>query len=138
VQVEQAPGRSFDHGLYALILETIEGRPLPPPNDAHRTAGSPPAHGAAPPVNPLPLSGNSLVQIRSARKQRAGESLKKKGRPTLADLVLCRGCDRHVMSDADTCPHCGGNVEALARAYEKRLREARRASRRLMKLLQLS
>ena len=138
VQVEQAPGRSFDHGLYALILETIDGRPHPPRDDAPRTAESPTAESADPLINPLPHSGNSLVQIRSARKQHAGESSKKKGRPTLADLILCRGCDRHVMSGADTCPHCGGNVEALARAYEKRLREARRATRQLMKLLQLS
>jgi hypothetical protein len=139
VQVEPAPGRSFDHGLFALVLETLDGQPHTPANDAPRTAEATTPQAADPLINSIPLAGGGLVQITSARKQRAGRPSAKKRRPaTVTKLILCRGCDRHVLTGAETCPHCGGNVPALTRAYEKRLREARRATRRLMKLLQLN
>jgi Y-X(10)_GDL-associated radical SAM protein len=111
--VAPAPGLSFDHGRFDLLLETSDGRP----------------------VASTPTSG--LVQIGRATKQppkAAGEPLKtarspRKGRAT---LVLCRACDRHVKSGARACPFCGADVKASERAYRERLREAQDACLHLL------
>jgi Y-X(10)_GDL-associated radical SAM protein len=96
VQVEKAPGTSFDHGRFELILETLDGKVAAPDN---------------------------LVQITSART----------GEP--AELILCRGCNRHVKSGTKTCPFCSGDINSLAKQHDKQLREARKAYKRLLKLL---
>jgi Y-X(10)_GDL-associated radical SAM protein len=133
VQVEPAPGKSFDHGLFALVLETIDGRALQPSTGpSHTTAGGPSR-------SPSPIPKSGLVQIRPARKKQSENSSKKRREPAAPiRLELCRGCDRHIMPGTITCPHCGGNVESLSKVHDKRLREARRAARRLMKILKIS
>lgn len=106
-QVEKAPGTPFDHGRFELILETAEGTP----------------------VDTLPVTGNNLVQIgsaRSARRKNVGSS---------PELILCRGCNRHVVAGTSICPFCNGDIRALAKRHDKKLREARKAYHRLLKLL---
>jgi radical SAM protein with 4Fe4S-binding SPASM domain len=108
-QVESAPGTPFDHGRFELILETADGT----------------TH--APAVDRLPLA-NNLVQISSPRGRTKRTASRK-------ELVLCRGCDRHVMRGTRICPFCRGNIRALANRHAKNLREARKAYQRLIELL---
>jgi radical SAM protein with 4Fe4S-binding SPASM domain len=121
--VAPAPGRSFDHGRFDLLLETGDGQP----------------------VSAIPTS--ALVQIgRTSPRQpknaeqplKTGERTPKTARTTRARrtaLVLCRACDRHVKSGTRACPFCGSDVQASARAYRRRLRAARDACARLLDLL---
>ncbi len=96
VQVEKAPGTSFDHGRFELILETLDGKEV--------------SHAA-----------NDLVQI------------KRTSAP--AELILCRGCSRHVKVGTKLCPFCGGDIDSLAKQHDKKLRAAKKAYKRLLKLL---
>lgn len=130
-QVERAPGVPFDHGRFELILERLDGQPLSS-SQASTVEEKQAASFTNSTANAIPLSGNTLVQISSNRKRHAPS----KTRPAAPiHLILCRGCNRHVKPDTEFCPYCGGDVEALAMLYEKNLREARRAYRRLLKLL---
>jgi Y-X(10)_GDL-associated radical SAM protein len=97
VQVEKAPGTSFDHGRFELMLETLDGK----------------------------ATSNNLVQITSARTRRSTE------------LILCRGCNRHVKTGTKVCPFCSGDIRSLAKLHDKKLREAKKAYQRLLKLLPL-
>ena len=109
VPAAPAPGLSFDHGRFDLILETSDGRA----------------------VSNAPASG--LMQI-----SRAGRHVTKDAPAAMRErpkLVLCRACDRHVKTGARACPFCGADVRASARAYRKRLREAQDACARLLELL---
>jgi hypothetical protein len=106
-QVEQAPGTPFDHGRFELILED--------------------ADGAANAVDKLALA-NNLVQISSTRP-------KTKQTQKSKELVLCRGCNRHVFQGTKICPFCDGNIRTLANRHAKHLREAKKAYQRLVKLL---
>jgi radical SAM protein with 4Fe4S-binding SPASM domain len=96
VQVEKAPGTSFDHGRFELILETMDGKKVP-------------------------LAPNNLLQINRTS--------------TPAELILCRGCNRHVKVGTSRCPFCSGDIDALAKLHDKKLREAKKAYKRLLKLL---
>jgi Y-X(10)_GDL-associated radical SAM protein len=96
VQVEKAPGTSFDHGRFDLILETLDGKELP-------------------------LPANNLVQIKRTSAPR--------------ELILCRGCNRHVKTGTKICPFCFGDIRSLAKQHDKKLREAKKAYKRLLKLL---
>lgn len=104
-QVEKAPGTSFDHGKFELILESADGT-----------------------VDAMPVVGNNLVQIGSAKAKR-------KTAPQSKELIICRGCDRHVFAGTRICPFCRGDVRALAKLHEKKMREARKAYKRLLQLL---
>ncbi|HJR07380.1 MAG TPA: GDL motif peptide-associated radical SAM/SPASM maturase [Pyrinomonadaceae bacterium] len=126
VQTAPAPGTPFDHGSFDLVVETNDGRPLSP--EQHSQATTAPVAAA--------LSSGSLVQIKSARKRPAAKSAPAvQAQPMMQFLNICRGCNRHVMPDEVTCPHCEGDLKALERDYEKRMRAARRAYRQLLKYL---
>ncbi len=113
---EPAPGLSFDHGRFDLLLETVDGQA----------------------VSTAPTS--SLVQIGRATRRPSQTSKQpsqttrttRTRRPT---LVLCRACNRHVKSGTRACPFCGSDVQASARAYRRRLRAAQDACARLLDLL---
>ena len=94
VQVEKAPGTSFDHGRFELILETFDGKAT---------------------------AANNLVQIKRTS--------------VATELVICRGCNRHVKMGTKTCPFCSGDIHSLAKQHDKNLREAKKAYQRLLKLL---
>ena len=116
VPAAPAPGLSFDHGRFDLLLETSDGRP----------------------VSSAPTS--NLVQIgRAARRTAtAAEPAPKAAREARApqpSLVLCRACDRHVKSGTRACPFCGADVKASARTYRRRLRAAQDACRQLLELM---
>ncbi len=116
VPAAPAPGLSFDHGRFDLLLETSDGRP----------------------VSSAPTS--NLVQIGRAAKRssKAAEPPAKAAREAGAprpSLVLCRACDRHVKSGTRACPFCGADVKASARAYRRRLRAAQDACRQLLELM---
>ncbi|HKQ99765.1 MAG TPA: radical SAM protein, partial [Pyrinomonadaceae bacterium] len=113
VRVEEAPGEPFDHGRFELVLETEAGEP----------------------VSALSMSAAAKpVQITSSRKRKAGAS--KHAAPGFFEqLVICRGCNRHVTDGAVSCPHCGGNVKSLERAYQKSFRAAERAYDDLLGIL---
>ena len=108
-QIEKAPGTSFDHGRFELVVESVDGSSV---------------------VDSLPANGTTLVQLTSARrKAKERSALKPK------ELIVCRNCDRHVFTGTRRCPFCNGDVPAHAKRYEKNLREARKAYQRLLKLL---
>ncbi|MBV9928540.1 MAG: GDL motif peptide-associated radical SAM/SPASM maturase [Acidobacteria bacterium] len=116
VPAQPAPGLSFDHGTFDLLLETLDGR----------------AVASAP--------GSGLVQIGRPARPTSKESARpfKAGRKSRAEgksLVLCRACDRHVREGTRACPFCGADVRAAERAHRRRLREAREACRQLLELL---
>jgi Y-X(10)_GDL-associated radical SAM protein len=96
IQVEKAPGTSFDHGRFELVLETLDGKAT---------------------------AANNLVQITSVRTRQP------------AELILCRGCNRHVKTGTQVCPFCSGDIRSLTKQHDKNLREAKKAYRRLLKLL---
>jgi hypothetical protein len=105
VKVKDAEGRPFDHGLFQLLTEPLDGTGV----------------GAPIPEPPPPESGSHrLIQI--------------EGRvpPT---LKLCRGCDQFVKQDAVACPHCGGDIEAFRMQYEADLAEAWTATENLKRVL---
>ena len=115
VQTESAPGVPFDHGRFELLLEK---------NDASSVAA-------------MPLSNNALVQITRAKKRTTKHP--QPASPAASDnLILCRGCRRHVLPKTRVCPFCDGDIRALARLHEAKLNEARKAYARLAKLLQFS
>ncbi|HKY29818.1 MAG TPA: GDL motif peptide-associated radical SAM/SPASM maturase [Pyrinomonadaceae bacterium] len=114
VQIESAPGVPFDHGRFELLLETSD----------------------ASSVSAMPLSNNALVQITPSKKRSTKHV--QPGLPTESDnLILCRGCRRHVLPKTRICPFCDGDIRALAKLHEAKLNEARKAYVRLAKLLQL-
>src|SRR5215218_2695594 len=109
-QVESAPGTPFDHGRFELILEAADGT----------------AQSQA--INKLPLATSNLVQITSQRGKTKGTQARK-------ELIVCRGCNRHVLPGTRICPFCQGNIRGLANRYAKNMREARKAYQRLIELL---
>lgn len=135
VRVQEAPGKPFDHGLFELVLEGADGQPLPIAEDEASVEGTTQtANSGSKTVSSIPL-GNSLVQILPAKKR------SRKSTPTTTpafapvELIICRGCNRHVKTGTEVCPHCDGNVTILNKAYEKKLREDRKAYQRLLKLV---
>lgn len=112
VRVSAPPGKPFDYGRFDLILERVD------PNET-------------PAVAETLSSSVGLVQIESARRK----SRRSSKTAVAPDLDLCRGCNRYVIADTRTCPHCGGDVVSLASDYEKQLRMAKKSMRRLRKLL---
>jgi Y-X(10)_GDL-associated radical SAM protein len=107
-QVETAPGVPFDHGRFELILEKANGDP----------------------VEMLPMT-NNLVQIKS----HSPKKLRQASAAEFEELILCRGCDRHVLPMTRVCPFCQGDIRALQKQHDRNLREARKAYQRLLKLL---
>jgi Y-X(10)_GDL-associated radical SAM protein len=112
-QVEKAPGVPFDHGRFELVVETVDGEMAE--------------------LGKLPMTGNTLVQIGSARSSRSKRSSAAALQPK--ELVLCRNCDRHVFHGTKVCPFCAGDIRALAKLHDKKLRAARKAYQRLLQLL---
>lgn len=116
VSAAPAPGRSFDHGTFDLLLETLDGRPV----------------ASAP--------GSGLVQIGGLANHTAKDATRpfkarRKSSAGRGALVLCRACDRHVKRGTRTCPFCAADVRAAERAHRRRLREAREACLELLELL---
>jgi Y-X(10)_GDL-associated radical SAM protein len=112
VQTERPPGRSFDHGRFELVVE-------PHSHAASSDATLPPRS-----VSPDPTGAACLVELR--RKLPRGRA---------RALDLCRGCSRYVYAGATVCPHCGGDLRALALDYGERLDRARAAHARLQALM---
>jgi len=109
-QIESAPGVPFDHGLFELILEKLDG------SSASTT----------------PLPANGLVQIKRKTKNRPQMI----SAETSESLIVCRGCRQYVLPDTRICPFCAGDIRALAKLHKANLREARKAYAELAKLLQ--
>ena len=131
VQVERAPGTSFDHGRFALIVENLAGTPT---NGKHAAAGT-----------GFPVSGTSLIQIKRTKSQEngrrsgvgnlVGKSRGKLSRIRPEALEVCRGCKRHVKKGTLTCPHCSGSIKTLAKIYTQNLHKAETAYRDLLNLI---
>ena len=152
VQIERAPGKSFDHGRFALIVENLDGTA---PRDGETFIQA-----------ELPISGNSLIQIQRTKIQpngkskllgngksaraamsrkdvRTGNQQSVSNRKTGAklnqirtpNLEICRGCKRHVKEGTETCPHCGGSIKTLAKLYAENLRQAKTAYDHLLNLV---
>ena len=133
VQIERAPGKPFDHGRFALVLETLDGESAVSSTEPGLAETYDAPVNAFTNVSSLPSS--ALVQIRRKSKPRTI-------RPLVADvavlpdrLILCRGCRRHVRRNTTTCPHCGADVKALAKTHRATLQEAKKSYRQLLKLL---
>jgi Y-X(10)_GDL-associated radical SAM protein len=119
-QVERAPGQSFDHGRFELVLETHEEDRvefLEFPLDYREAASTP----------------TSKIYTSTSSEQRHNlEQISCK----LPFLEICRGCNRHIFPGTETCPHCDGDVWQLARTYELNLTTARQAQEHLLILLE--
>lgn len=139
VQIEKAPGKPFDHGRFALVVEGADGRALPSAQVAEHDDDQKTQVGVdgGSSLTSIPLGANTLVQILPAKKQRRKPAVTTPSAEP-EPLIICRGCNRHAMADARVCPHCGGDVQALTRVHEKNLRETRKAYRRLLKLMELN
>ncbi|HET6891990.1 MAG TPA: SPASM domain-containing protein, partial [Pyrinomonadaceae bacterium] len=129
MQIERAPGKSFDHGRFALIVETLDGESLP--NVKHSGM-----HDV------VPISSNSLIQIRRSKTQHNrkvtllnGKASARVKRVRTQRLEICRGCKRHVKTGTEICPHCGGCIKTLAKLYAQNLRQARTAYDHLLNLV---
>lgn len=133
VQVEKAPGLSFDHGRFELVLEQLD----------KRTETWKPV--SAPADNPVAMlsnqrravlrendAGSNLVTLTSALNRSAPA---RGSRAAVQALVVCRGCSRYVRKTERVCPFCHGNISALARTYRRRLTAAKRIQRRLEELI---
>ncbi|WP_043629091.1 radical SAM/SPASM domain-containing protein [Nonomuraea candida] len=103
-----APGTSFDHGRFEIVVE-----PDPDTAGEHRAAGASPQERSRPGPPPAPGDAGSH----------------------LPSLVLCRACDCHVFAGTDFCPHCGADVPASQREYESALADARHAASRLARAI---
>ncbi len=138
VQIEKAPGKPFDHGRFALVLEGADGKPLPADSvDEQNGAASASAAAsvsATASAKSIPLTSTSLVQILPAKGRRKSPRKTQPVEPP--ELIICRGCNRHVTDNTKLCPFCGGNVPALTREHAKNLREDRKAYRQLLKLME--
>ena len=122
---ERAPGSPFDHGRFELVRETLDG--------SRRAPEEPTAYERNAALLPL-------VQITSARAPAPPRGVSTPSRrsrpiPRMQRLILCRGCNRHVKAATPVCPHCGGDIKALAVTYGKRLLAARQTFRRLLRAL---
>jgi Y-X(10)_GDL-associated radical SAM protein len=114
VRIGEAPGKPFDHGLFELALETTKGEP----------------------VSALSLSAAMKpVQITSSIKRNPKPRASEEPRET-PQLIICRGCNRHVMPETKTCPHCKGNIRSLERAFQRTSRAAEQAYNQLLELIQ--
>ena len=102
---EPAPGRSFDHGRFHLILEPLDSGP------GDRVVQVPP-----------------LARPASARARPVADRVP----PT---LPICRGCDQYVLVHETTCPHCGADIAEAGRRHEADLAEVRAATVELTRLL---
>lgn len=130
VQVEKAPGVPFDHGRFELVLEAANGK-SPAPALSSRDMEIQPVSA----LGAIPLSQNSLVQIVPARKRKNGKQPMRTLLTESSNLILCRGCRRHVLPDAEVCPFCQGDIAELARLHDERMQDARQAYLRLVELL---
>lgn len=106
VPVEAAPGCSFDHGRFEIVVEDCGG--------SRRVS--------ARPDDLIQITRRGTVQGRAATRPRP--------------LVLCRGCRRHVFAGTRSCPHCGGDCVRLEERYQRDLAVARRSATRLLNLMQ--
>ena len=120
VQVESAPGCSFDHGRFELVLEPLDG--VTDRIDVMELARRANGADAEPAVDvsyPPPYAGPRPPLERHT--------------PPL--LVMCRGCSRFVGPDEERCPFCHAGIAEAQAAYDDRLARARHASERLMELI---
>lgn len=124
VQVEAAPGCSFDHGRFELLLEPMDSasESIDVMALARRLNGHE-AHGAESSV-PVAYPAGYGTATRPA-----------KTRATPPMLVLCRGCSRMVGPDEEWCPFCGVGIHAAEARYQVDLESARVASERVLELI---
>ncbi|HEV7473508.1 MAG TPA: GDL motif peptide-associated radical SAM/SPASM maturase [Pyrinomonadaceae bacterium] len=128
-QVEAAPGKPFDHGRFELVLEPSDGGPR-----VRVEAPSEKEEGLAAQRKVTPVISQPLVQIKSTGK-RSAQKVSDQAHTLPPPLVVCRGCKRYVKPEATVCPHCGGDMTSLALGYKKKVRNARKAMRDLLKHL---
>jgi radical SAM protein with 4Fe4S-binding SPASM domain len=95
VQVEAAPGRSFDRGLFEIVVEREDGVEVGRVSRDGRETGV--------------LARDLTPRVSDAARA----------------LVVCRGCERDVHAGTETCPFCGAGVERERVRYEAALEEVR-------------
>ncbi|MBB4636188.1 GDL motif peptide-associated radical SAM/SPASM maturase [Longimicrobium terrae] len=122
VQVAAAPGCSFDHGEFELILE--------------------PADGAAETVNVMELarrwngsySADAVPAAPSYPPAHAG-ARPSRLRATPPMLVMCHACSRMVGPDEAWCPFCQASLKESEELHVVRMERARQASQRILELI---
>ncbi|MEV3956375.1 MULTISPECIES: radical SAM/SPASM domain-containing protein [Streptomyces] len=103
-----APGTSFDHGRFDIVVE--------PDPQADPAGPASKTHWSTPP-RPEPAMTPGHAD------------------PHLSTLVLCRGCGSYVFPGTEVCPHCEADVPARQDAYDRALADARKSSARLARIL---
>jgi radical SAM protein with 4Fe4S-binding SPASM domain len=121
VQTESAPGCSFDHGKFDLILEPLDA--VTDSFDVMDLARR--ANGVEVPDAPR--------EVRYPAPYAGTKPGLKRRTPPL--LVMCRGCSRFVGPDEEHCPFCDARLVEAQATYEEKLARAQRASERLMELI---
>lgn len=112
-QVKLAPGRSFDYGRFEIVRETL----------------------SAEIISSTEIERTEKIRVSASSDTIDGSTSNKLAKQRLPFMELCRGCQRHILPETEECPHCGGNVRALADEYEEYLASARQARERLVSLL---
>jgi Y-X(10)_GDL-associated radical SAM protein len=123
IRIAPAPGLSFDHGRFELVLEPLGTR------EPSSTIRLPERQLPGEVKNGTPVD---LVQIQQAQSTGLQPRERKKA-PVL--LSICRNCNRHINPNTVTCPHCRHDVTASAHAHKKHLEKAVIASRKVLKAM---
>ncbi len=117
-----APGTSFDHGEFELILEPFDSPdPSPLSSNGDLPVIAPPAvrHASEPASQAvIPLGAirrEAPPAHRRPPRQVDGRVPGRRAQP----LQLCRGCHQYVKYGATTCAHCGADIAAARARYEK-------------------
>ncbi len=51
-------------------------------------------------------------------------------------MEICHGCHQHVYSGTEICPHCDDNIDEKKNEYESKMKDAERAYKKLLQLLE--
>jgi Y-X(10)_GDL-associated radical SAM protein len=100
-QIAAAPGTPFDHGMFSIVRERLDG--------------SEPRFVESPPELP------DAVPVTFTRRRPSGPAHS----PAPVQLEACRACHRHVFATETVCPHCGKPLTESAAEWERRLNEAK-------------
>jgi Y-X(10)_GDL-associated radical SAM protein len=112
VRVEAPPGNPFDHGRFDLLLEPLDGS-----GEALVCLAPNAVSPSAPMSAPIQFLGADRTQELPQR------------------LRICRNCKFHTKWDEKFCPNCNGDLEALEKAYKKKVKTARAAGEDLQQSL---
>jgi radical SAM protein with 4Fe4S-binding SPASM domain len=118
-RVARAPGRSFDHGQFELVLEEI------PPDDAISKYA--PRHAGLCALKETESANTPQRDIDAAHASQDPLAIQRSKDNAITYssrvpmLELCPNCNCHVFPGTRTCPHCGADVHDLVDGRRREL-----------------